>query len=92
MPTINDYDSIRHPGVHAAVLPIAGQADLPALTVCVERPHDDYLRMAPARQDGFRARLADSGGHYGADHHPQRLQTRLVQALHERCRGCFAHG
>jgi hypothetical protein len=45
-PTINDYDPIRHLGVHAAVLPIAGQADLPALTVYVERPHDEYLRMA----------------------------------------------
>jgi hypothetical protein len=46
IPTINDYDPIRHLGVHAAVLPIAGQADLPALTVYVDRPHDEYLRMA----------------------------------------------
>ena len=36
-PTTNDCDPIRHLGVHAAVRPIAGQADLPALIVALLR-------------------------------------------------------
>jgi hypothetical protein len=33
-----------------------------------------------------------TAGSLRADHHPSDLQARLPQALHERCRGCFAHG
>jgi hypothetical protein len=30
-------------------------------------------------------------GHYGADHHPPATDNPVLQARHERCRGCFAH-
>ncbi len=45
-PTIDDVDPIRHLGVHPAIQPVSGQAGLPALTVYVERPHDEHLRVA----------------------------------------------